>query len=194
MRKAIWVISALLLVSGLTWAQPRTPSSLGEIARKVRAQRAKKDLSKVPFFTNENLPKAGAAVSILGRTAPPPEAAEGAAAESEAGAAEEENGEECSEQCWREKFRAQREKVRTAERELDLLQREYNLTRQQYYQDPNQAMREQYSGNVAGGRELMDLLQRINEKRQEIQGYQQELSNLENELRRARGDPGWARE
>lgn len=197
MRKALLLLSGLLLVSGLAWAQSRTPSGLGDLARRLRAERAQKDLSRVPFFTNDNIPRAGVAVSIVGRVAPPPStpAGEGAAAaETEKGAAEKEPAEECGEQCWRVKFRAHRERIRTAQRELDLLQREYNLARTQYYQDPNRAMREQFSGNTAGGRELMELLQKMKAKQGEIQKFQRELSELENELRRAGGQPGWARE
>ncbi|HKZ53560.1 MAG TPA: hypothetical protein VJ085_09825 [Candidatus Acidoferrales bacterium] len=200
MRKVVLVLSALLLVSGLAWAQASTPPSLAEVARKVRAERAKKDLSEVPLYTNESIPREGAPVAVVGSAAPaaPAVAAgeEGAAAVAgkEAGAGEAGAAEECDEQCWRGKFRQQREKIRTAEQELDLLQREYNLSRTQYYQDPNQAMREQYSGNVAGGRQLQDLLNQMSDKRAEIQRLRQELSDLEDDLRRAGGKAGWARD
>ena len=199
MRKAIGALSALLLVAGLAWAQSQ-PVSLGEVARQVRAQRAAKDISRVRLFTNDSIPQAGAGVSVVGEAAAPPAAAPegeitaeaGAAGEAEAAKREEEK--KCEEECWRGRFRAQREKIRTAQRELDLLQREFNVNRLQYYQDPNQAMREQYSGTTAGGRELQELLQKISDKQAEIQRYQRELSELENQLRREGGKPGWARE
>jgi hypothetical protein len=197
MRKVVLALSALLLVSGLAWAQANTPPSLAEVARKVRAERAKKDLSQVPLFTNDSIPREGAPVAVVGRTAPAAPAAamgeEGAAAVAGEEAAAE-AAEECDEQCWRAKFREQRQKIQTAERELDLLQREYNLARTQYYQDPNEAMREQYSGTVAGGRQLQDLLNQMDEKRAEIERLRRELSDLEDELRRAGGKPGWARD
>lgn len=197
MRKVVLVLSALLLVSGLAWAQANTPPSLAEVARKVRAERAKKDLSEVPFFTNDSIPRGGAPVAVVGRAAPAAPAAamgeEGAAAVAGEEAAAE-AAEECDEQCWRRKFREQRQKIQTAERELDLLQREYNLARTQYYQDPNEAMREQYSGTTAGGRQLQDLLNQMEEKRAEIGRLRQELSDLEDELRRSGGKAGWARD
>lgn len=181
----------LLLVVGVTSAQ-----SLGELARQARAKRVKRSSTKV--YTNDNIPKAGAAISIMGAgAAPAPAGAQAgtqqAAAEGTAAAAEE-GEEECDEGCWRGKFAEQRVKIREAERELDILQREFNLARTQYYQDPNQAVREQYSANTAGGRELQDIQNRIQEKQQDLQRFRQELSSLEDDLRRAGGKPAWGRE
>ncbi len=190
MKKAILILSALLLVAGPAWAQTQT-RSLGEIARKLRAARAKKDLSKIRIYTNDNLPKSTVPISVMGRRAATP--SEGAAA-GQAAAGGEEEAEECDEQCWRGKFSEQRLKIRTAEGAVDLLQREHNLARTQYYQDPNAALREQYSNTTAGGRQLQDLLNRMNEKKREIQQLRQELTALERDMRRSGGKPGWARE
>lgn len=198
MKRFLLLIVALSVGVTLGWAnQSGGQASLGEVARRVRAERAKKDLSQIPMFTNDNIPK-GVGISTVGQVAPAPgeegEAAPAAAAAAEGqGAPGEEAEEECDEKCWRDKFAQQREKIATATRELDILQREYNLARTQYYQDPNQAVREQYSANTAGGRELQDLLNRINEKKTEIDQLQRELSTLEDDLRRAGGKPGWAR-
>jgi hypothetical protein len=199
MRKVLLIISGVLLLSGAAWAQSNTPPSLAEVARKVRAQRAKKDISKVPLYTNETLPKEGVSVSVLGKPGAPPaapaaEGEEGAAAAPKAEAGGKGEAEECDEQCWRDRFRVHRAKIRTTERELDILQREYDLARTQYYQDPNQAVREQYSNTTAGGHQLQALLNQIDEKQAEIQRLQRELSDLEDELRRSGGQPGWARE
>ena len=54
-------------------------------------------------------------------------------------------------------------------------------------------MRDQYSNTTAGGRELQQLQQRINDKQAQILRLQQELSGLEDQLRREGGNPGWAR-
>ncbi|MFQ5776605.1 MAG: hypothetical protein ACE5IP_01200 [Terriglobia bacterium] len=196
MRKAIQLLAVFLLVTGLGWAQSRT-ESLGDAARRVRAARARKDLSRIPYFTNDNIPRASIAVSVLGhrRPATGTQTETGATPKDEGAAAQAgAQGEECDEQCWRGKFSAQREKIRTAERELDLLQREYNLARTQYYQDPNQAVREQYSNTTGGGRELQELLQRMEQTRLNIERYRREFSQLEDELRRAGGPAGWSRE
>ena len=191
MKKAILILIALLLVAGPAWAQTQT-RSLGEIARKLRAARAKKDLSKIRVYTNDNLPKSTVPISVMGRRAATP--SEGAAAAGQVDVSGEGEGEECDEQCWRGKFSEQRLKIRTAEGAVDLLQREYNLARMQHYQDPNAALREQYSNTAAGGRQLQDLLNQMNEKKREIQQLRQELTALEREMRRSGGKPGWARE
>ena len=124
MKKAILILSALLLVAGPAWAQSQT-HSLGEIARKLRAARAKKDLSKVRIYTNDNLPKSTVPISVMGRRAATP--SEGAAAAGQVDVSGEKEGEECDEQCWRGKFSELRLKIRTAEGAVDLLQREHNL-------------------------------------------------------------------
>lgn len=196
MRRLLLLIVAMSVGVTLGWAgESGGQPSLGEVARRVRAERAKKDLSQIPMFTNDNIPK-GVGISTVGQAAPPPgeegEAAAAAGAEGQAAPGEEAE-DECDEQCWRDKFAQQREKIATATRELGILQREYNLARTQFYQDPNRAVREQYSANTAGGRELQDLLNRINEKKAEIDQLQRELSTLEDDLRRAGGNPGWAR-
>lgn len=203
MRKAVVAVCALFLMTGLAWAQSNVPPDMVETSRKVKAERAKKKPAAVTVFTNDSIPAAGSKVSTVGEAAPPPAAAaEGeagalaAGGEAAAGAAGEAAAKEkeCGEQCWRGKFREQRDKIRAAQREVEILQREYNLSRTQYYQDPNQAVREQYSNTTGGGRELQALLTRISEKQAEIQTLQRELSNLEDELRRAGGNPSWARE
>ncbi|HEX9764726.1 MAG TPA: hypothetical protein VGA39_05540 [Candidatus Acidoferrales bacterium] len=189
------LVIALLTPLYGAWAQSQQ-ESLAEYARRIRAERAKKE-GKVRMYTNDNLP-AATTISSVGTVFAPAEGgaagegAEGAAAEGEAAPAEGES-KECGEACWKGKFSEQRTKIKDAENEVDVLQREYNLARTQYYQDPNAAMREQYSNNTSGGRELQDLLNRINEKKAQVDKLKQELSSLEDDLRKAGGQPGWAR-
>lgn len=193
MKRLLGLLAVLLLVSGVGWAQTVKELRLGDLARKVRAERASRDLSKIPVFTNETLPKQGGINTVgASRAAATAEGGEGEAAAGGAAAAGGEK-EKCDEQCWRGKFRDKRQQITTAQTELDIAQREYNLARTQYYQDPNQAMREQYSANTAGGRQLQELQQRINDKQAQIQRLQQELAGLEDQLRREGGNPGWAR-
>lgn len=204
MKRILFALIALLLAAPAVWAQSDTTQpSLAEIARKVRAKRAQKDLSGVPMYTNDDVRGVKGPLSVFGEAGAPPAAAEGQEGQGQtaaAGASQGQQGEaaaekkDCDETCWRQKFRDQRQKIAESEKELDILQREFNLSRVQYYQDPNQAVREQYSNNVAGGKELQDLQNRIDAKRQEIGDLRQGLSDLEDELRRAGGEPGWARE
>jgi hypothetical protein len=192
MKKAIGLLAILLLVGGVAWAQTVKELRLGDLARKVRAERAGRNLAKVPFFTNETLPGGTGGVNFVG-TSRAAAATEGGEEGAAAGAAAGGEKQKCDEACWRGKFTEKRNAIAAAQGELDILQREFNLARTQYYQDPNQAVREQYSATTAGGRQLQDLQQRINDKQAQIQRLQQELSGLEDQLRREGGNPGWAR-
>jgi len=74
-------------------------------------------------------------------------------------------------------------------KELDVLQREYNLKQQQFYQDPNVALREQY-----GRADLNKTQDQINTKKTDVEKDQQAIAALEDQLRQAGGDAGWARD
>ncbi len=201
MRRPGFILAfAVALLAPLcgAWAQSQQ-ESLAEYAKRIRAERAKKEGVKVKMYTNDNIPRSLSIPSVGEIFAPPAEGegapqsgAEGATAEGEAAPAEGEK-KECDEGCWKGKFSEQRAKVQAAEKELDILQREYNLARTQHYQDPNAALREQYSNTTGGGRELQDLLKRIDEKKAEIDKAKQELGRLEDDLRKSGGQPGWAR-
>jgi len=89
---------------------------------------------------------------------------------------------------WRKRFREQREKIARAEKELDILQRETEKAGVQYYSDPQKALEEQYSRKDINERDA-----KIAAKQQEIAQLKQGLSDMEDSLRAAGGDPGWAR-
>ncbi len=72
-------------------------------------------------------------------------------------------------------------------RELDVLQREYSLKQQQYYSDPNMAMREQFSRQ-----DLTETKTKIEDRTAVVAADKQSISDLEDQLRQAGGEPGWA--
>ena len=189
MRRLILAVMGLILAVALTAGAQQ--QSVAEAARKAREKR--KDAPKAAkVFTNDNIPKAGAEVSVVGSGAAP--ATEGAAARGEKTAAKTgAEGEEPvdpskDEAGWRAKFADARGKVAQAEKELDILQRELNLMQQQYYSDPNKALREQYER-----KEINEHRKKIQDKQDELQRLRQQLTDLEDELRRAGGNAGWAR-
>jgi chromosome segregation ATPase len=92
-----------------------------------------------------------------------------------------------NEAAWRAKFAAARKILADDMRELDILQREFNLKQQQFYQDPNAALKQQYSRD-----DLNKTQSEIDAKKQAVERDKQALSGLEDELRKAGGDPGWA--
>ena len=93
-----------------------------------------------------------------------------------------------AEATWRKRFQEQRDKIALAEKELDILQRESQKAQIQYYPDPQKAMTEQYTR-----KDINDKDAKIVAKQQEIAQLKQGLSDMEDELRKSGGDPGWAR-
>jgi len=90
---------------------------------------------------------------------------------------------------WRKQFAEIRYKIRTAQSELDILQRELNEGLLIYDPNPQKAMRENVTRkNINAHR------QAIEDKKKEIAELQKQLSDLEDDLRHAGGDPGWSRE
>jgi prefoldin subunit 5 len=100
-------------------------------------------------------------------------------------AAKEEKGEEY----WTKRFAEARYKLRIAEEERDILQRELGVLVVQYDPNPAKAL---FEG--ATNKKINEHRKAIEDKKAEITTLQEQLSDLEDELRRAGGYPGWARE
>jgi chromosome segregation ATPase len=90
---------------------------------------------------------------------------------------------------WRKRFKEQHDNIARAEKELDILQREGQKDQIQYYSDPQKAMTEQYTRKDINEKDA-----KIAAKQKEIEQLKQGLSDLEDALRKAGGDSGWARE
>ena len=197
---AIVLLSSLgaAMAHGQNAATTQQPTSLGEAARKAREQNKGRQPTKV--ITNEDIPNLKGTVSIVGTqpaapapaeaaptagtaagTAPAP--APGAAAAPLAPKAEVKD-----EAYWRAQFAAVRKKLADDSKELDVLQREYNLKEQQFYSNPNVALREQ-----TGRADLNKTRDNINAKKADVEKDQQAITALEDQLRQAGGNPGWAR-
>ena len=195
--------TAVLLIAGsisFAHAQDSTAStsssqsdSLGDAARKARAQ--KKDPSKpAKVFTNEDMGSLKGTISVIGN-----EPAQGTDKTAEkddnkkptngADAKDVRKPEPKDEPYWRAKFAAARKTLADDTKELDILQREFNLKQEQYSQDPNWAMHEQ---NTRA--DINKTQSEIDAKKQDVEKDKQALSDLEDELRKAGGDPGWASE
>ena len=183
------ILAAMGLILAVAFTAGAQEQSVAEAARKAREK--KKDAPKATkVFTNDNLPKAGAEVSVVGSAAAPAkdEKAGEKAGEKGAAAGEEEKDASKDAAGWRARFADIDTKISQAEKELDILQRELNLMQQQYYSDPNKALREQYDRS-----DINDHRKQIQDKQAELQDLRQQRANLEDELRRAGGNPGWAR-
>ena len=186
MRKVTHLILAVfglaLLLPAAAPAQESQPQSQGqslaEAARKAREKKQAQQKSKV--FTNDNLP-AGGTVNVVG-AAPAPAGDKTKQGEGE------QPGEDRGESYWRPRFAEARKQLADAEKELDILQRELNLLSQQYYSDPQKALNEQFER-----KEINEHRGKVDAKQAEVAKLKQGIEDLEAELRRAGGNPGWAR-
>lgn len=168
---------------------------VAEAARKAREQKKAEPKPK-KVFTNDDLGSAAPApaaatpaTATASGNADTKENAEGTANGDKGAAADKSVGaNKNGEEAWRKRFREARDKLAQAEQELDILQREAQKSQVQYYTDPQKALSEQYSR-----KEISDKDTKIDAKKQEIAQMKQHIADLEDDLRKSGGDPGWAR-
>ena len=206
MRRILWLCAAVLVfaASGVirAQAQPQDQTSsqasqttapaaapqqdpLVEAARKARAE--KKDAPKATkVFTNDDLPTQGA-VSTVG-AAPADTSADTSTDTSTAAPAAGND-----EKAWKDKFASLRHKLEQDQADLDVLQREAGVGMVQFYGgNPQKAAQDQESQQPMGAaydKKVSD----IDAKKKDVEADQQAISDAEDELRKAGGDPGWAR-
>ncbi|MFY9689096.1 MAG: hypothetical protein WA369_01570 [Candidatus Acidiferrales bacterium] len=161
--------------------------SLAEAARKAREQ--KKDAPKAAkVFTNDDIPTQGA-VSTVGTS--DADTSQNAQDTSNAAAAPAASGND--EKMWRDKFADLNHKLDQDQAELDVLQREANTGMLQYYGgNPEKAYQDQTNAEPLGAA-YDKKVSAIDAKKKEIEADKQAISDAEDELHKAGGDPGWAR-
>jgi hypothetical protein len=161
-------------------AQQPSGDPVADAARKARAEQKTAPKPK-KVFTNDDMPAASTTPSATGT---------GNSSAQKGQASDEVNpdNDPKSEVYWRKRFQKQRDKIAQSETELDVLQRELNKDQVQYYNDPQKALTQQYSRS-----DINDKTAKIDAKKKELDALKQGLSDMEDELRKAGGDPGWAR-
>jgi hypothetical protein len=196
--------AALGLSPVMTSAQAQQ-ESVADAARKAQANK-KAAVKPAVVYSNDNLDTIKGSVSVVGQDpTPSPAAADkgkvvtppdktktdaaGDAAKTDAAAPADKAAPALDEAGWRAKFTEARRVLADDAHELDILQREYNLKTQQYYTDPNVALKEQYTND-----DLNKTKKAIDDKTVVVAKDKQAISDLEDALRKAGGDPGWARE
>jgi hypothetical protein len=183
------VMGALLVPAALLVALPgRAQESVADAARKAQATK-KPSTKPVPVFTNDNLDTVKGAISIVGEAPAnqPGTPDKDKAADKSKAPATVDKTQAKGEDYWRKTFADARKKLADDARELDVLQREYSLKQQQYYSDPNMAMREQFSRQ-----DLTETKTKIEDRTAVVATDKQSISDLEDQLRQAGGEPGWA--
>lgn len=177
---------ALLAAPAYLAAQDQDQGSVADAARK--AQEAKKTAPKAKMtIDNDNLGTLTGTVNVVGEEPAP---AGDKKADSEKNPKTVAPGEKSpvkDEAYWRDKFTAANNKLADDQHELDILQRELNLKQDQFYTDPTAQLKQEYSRQ-----DLNDSKAKIDAKAAVIDQDKMDISNLEDELRQAGGDPGWA--
>jgi hypothetical protein len=156
--------------------------SLADAARRAREQ--KKDTPKqAKVVTNDNIPKEGG-ISAVGEEPPAAENAENAPSD----AAKSDKTAKSDEDKWRARFEKLHHKVEQDQADLEVMQRELGVLNVQYYNDPVKAMQQELTRS-----DINEKTAKIAAKQKEIEADKQAISDAEDDLRQAGGDPGWAR-
>jgi hypothetical protein len=163
--------------------------SVADAARMAKAEKKTAPKPKM-VIDNDNLDTLTGTVNVVGQEpAPPEDQAKKPAADEKtpkAGAPGEKPPVK-DEAYWRQKFADANKKLADDARELDILQREYNLKQEQFYTDPMASLKQDYSRQ-----DLNDTRTKIDDKTAMVAQDKADIASLEDELRRAGGDPGWA--
>jgi len=169
---------------------PQTTDPLVAAARKAREQKKDQASAKLArVFTNDNIPTQGG-ISAVG-VAPAADTADGtgaATASGTAASASDKPAAAAGESAWRERFAQLRKKLQQDQDELAIMQRELGVLDVQYYNDPVKSMQQGYSRS-----DINEKTDKIEAKKKTIEADEQAITDAEEELQRAGGDPGWAR-
>jgi hypothetical protein len=187
------LIAALCLVALPMMAQqqsqasppPQSGDPVADAARKAREQQKAAPKPKKVYTDDDVKPATPSSDAGPAPTAGGAQAAPGNAPDTAPNGGS--KGDD-AEKAWRKRFQDLRDKIAAAEKELDILQREDDKAQLQYYNDPTKAMNEQYTR-----KDINDKNAKIERKKQEIADLHKQHDDLEDELRRSGGDPGWAR-
>jgi hypothetical protein len=164
-------------------AQDPGQDDVAAAARKAREQQKTAPRPK-KVVTNDDIPSAKTTTST-DQTKPASDDPQATAKDNEA--AKDENDPK-KEAYWRKKSQQTRDKLAQAEKDLDVLQRGLNTDQVQYYNDPQKALIEQHNRG-----DINEKTAKVDAKKKEIEGLKQQLSDMEDDVRKAGGDPGWVR-
>ena len=163
--------------------------SVVDAAKKAQAERKSAQKAKL-VIDNDNLDTLKGTINVVGQEpAAPDDATKKDATQKaqNASAPGEKPQVVKGEAYWRQKFEDANRKLADDAHELDILQREFNLKQEQFYTDPMASLKQQYSRQ-----DINDARAKIDAKSAAVAQDKQDISNLEEELRQAGGEPGWA--
>jgi TATA-binding protein-associated factor Taf7 len=221
-KKLITVCVGCLVVSCGSWALAQSQKeaseqpSLGNLARQLKTQREQAARKPSKVFTNENLPArpTGRGLTVAGQMsaeAPSeqteetqaesseskePEAEEKEAAQAETktpetaapASTDSESSDVHDEGYYRSRAGELRSQREMHQRQLSVLEQKLAQNQMQFYGDPNKTLQQEFSR-----KDVVDLAQDIEKKKQEIAADEQAISGLQDQLRREGAPSGWLR-
>jgi TATA-binding protein-associated factor Taf7 len=193
---ALWLaLAGAGVLLAQTSSTTASETSLGDLARQLRAQRAASAQKAKKVYTNDNLParSAGGGVSVAATIsaevhAPSQlESAEASAGVSgESSAAGGPGGHD--EKYYRKAAGEIRARLDQRKRELAVLEQKLAQGSMQFYADPNQTLQQEFSRS-----DINKLQADIEKKKEQIAAEERAMSDLEDQLRREGAPPGWLR-
>ncbi len=189
-RLITFALSSVMLAAPayLAARQDQGQDSVADAARKAQADKKNAPKAKLTI-DNDNLGTLTGSISIVGESPAPSEDEAKKAADDKTPktVAPGEKTAVKDEGYWRQKFADAYKKLADDAHELDIDQREFNLKQEQYYTDPMAALKQDYSRQ-----DITDAKAKIDDKTAAVAQDKADISNLEDDLRQAGGDPGWA--
>jgi hypothetical protein len=179
-------LGCMMLAAPAFLAAQQGDQNVVDAARKAQAEKKNAPKAKLTI-DDDNIGTLTGAVSVVGEQPVPPDdqtkkpAADGKTANPE------DKSQAKGEAYWRQKFVDANKKLADDTHELDILQREYNLKQEQFYTDPMASLKQDYSRS-----DLNDTRTKIDDKTALVAQDKAAIDTLEDELRQAGGDPGWA--
>jgi hypothetical protein len=174
MKPMLW---ALILVGFLSISA--TGQTLADLARQERAKRGAP--KKSPVFTTEMIRSTPAATTEATPAAEPKDAAETPAA-----APAEPAGDTRDEKWWRNAFGKAREDVKRAEDRIAVLDNELKTVNREFLQ-------RSFDPDNSGRRAIADTTTRLETAKKELETARNNLTQLEEDMRRSGAPPGWVR-
>jgi predicted RNase H-like nuclease (RuvC/YqgF family) len=186
--------------AGRLLAQAQEGPSLGELARQLKAQRAKAATTPAKEFTNDNLPgrPAAAGLTVAGSMSEEPRATKSEEAEGSkvAGATEQPAGGEAAgavhdEKYYREEMGKLQARLETHRRQLSVLEQKLSQGSMEYYPNPQKTLEQE--STPAFYSDTNKLRDEIAKKKQDIADDERAIEDLRDQLRREGSPPGWLR-
>jgi chromosome segregation ATPase len=169
-------------------SQQSTGDAVADAARKAREQKKKDTAKPKRVYTDDDVNHltSGAPTPSTEAAGTPEDSAKTPDAQAAKDAGKTGEPGEDPETKWRKRFKDVYSNLARVEKELDVLQREDSKAQTQFYTDPQKALAEQYNR-----KEINEKDAKIAAKKKEVEQLKQQISDMQDELRKSGGDPGW---